>query len=415
MLDSLKLTHTGPADEFSMTFRPRLNLITGDNGLGKSFFLDVAWWVLTRTWAREPVVPHLPPAVPVIKAKFDRTAPGSQELESRFDREQDRWSQSKGRPPKPGLVLYAQVDGGFSVWDPERNYWKKESPERPPAYLFTPSEVWEGNHYCEGLIRDWASWQREESESFNLLKGVLKVLAPSMDEPLYPGELRKIALDDPKRYPTLVMPYGQEVPVIHASAGIRRIIALAYLLVWAWQEHREVCALKGVQPAKEVIFLIDEVEAHLHPQWQRRILSALLEVMSVLTGGHDISVQMVTATHSPLVLASTEPFFDQEKDGLFLLAQRDEKVVLDPQVWTKQGDVLNWLVSDSFGLHQGRSVEAERAIEAAEAWMRGEDSALPGQLNNERAIHDALLRLLPGHDPFWPRWVIVREQQGKGS
>jgi hypothetical protein len=190
---------------------------------------------------------------------------------------------------------------------------------------------------------------------------------------------------------------------------------LAYLLVWAWQEHREACALKGVQPAKEVIFLIDEVEAHLHPQWQRRILSALLEVMSVLTGGHDISVQMVTATHSPLVLASTEPFFDEEKDGLFLLAQRDEKVVLDPQAWTKQGDVLNWLVSDSFGLHQGRSVEAERAIEAAEAWMRGEDSALPDQLNNERAIHDALLRLLPGHDPFWPRWVIVREQQGKGS
>lgn len=30
---------------------PRLNLITGDNGLGKSFLLDVAWRALTRTWA----------------------------------------------------------------------------------------------------------------------------------------------------------------------------------------------------------------------------------------------------------------------------------------------------------------------------------------------------------------------------
>ncbi len=413
MLKSLKLTHTGPADELSITFRPRLNLVTGDNGLGKSFLLDVAWWVLTRTWARELVVPHLPPAVPVIEAKFDRTTSGSHELTSCFDREKDRWPLSRGRPPKPGLVLYAQVDGGFSVWDPERNYRKKENPERLPAYLFTPNEVWSGNQYCEGLIRDWASWQREESESYELLKGVLTVLAPSPEEPLYPGKLRKITLDDPKRYPTLVMSYGQEVPVIHASAGIRRIIALAYLLVWAWQEHREACLLKGVPPAKEVIFLIDEVEAHLHPQWQRRMLSALLEVMSVLTGGHDISVQMVTATHSPLILASTEPFFDDEKDGLFLLVQRDAQVVLEHQAWSKQGDVLNWLVSDSFGLHQGRSVEAERAIEAAEAWMRGEYSALPEQLGNEQAIHKELLRLLPGHDTFWPRWVIAREQQGE--
>ena len=27
-----------------MELAPRLNLITGDNGLGKSFLLDVAWW-----------------------------------------------------------------------------------------------------------------------------------------------------------------------------------------------------------------------------------------------------------------------------------------------------------------------------------------------------------------------------------
>ena len=27
-------------------------LLTGDNGLGKSFVLDIAWWALTRTWSR---------------------------------------------------------------------------------------------------------------------------------------------------------------------------------------------------------------------------------------------------------------------------------------------------------------------------------------------------------------------------
>lgn len=30
-----------------------MTLITGDNGLGKSFLLDVAWWALTRRWPQE--------------------------------------------------------------------------------------------------------------------------------------------------------------------------------------------------------------------------------------------------------------------------------------------------------------------------------------------------------------------------
>lgn len=37
------------------------------------------------------------------------------------------------------------------------------------------------------------------------------------------------------------------------------------------------------------------------------------------------------------------------------------------ELWAKQGDVVNWLVSDAFGLRQARSIDAERAIEAAEA------------------------------------------------
>ena len=127
----------------------------------------------------------------------------------------------------------------------------------------------------------------------------------------------QISIDDSRKYPTLKMGYGQDVPVVHASAGMRRIIALAYLLVWAWQEHIEASKMLGNLPSNEIIFLIDEIEAHLHPQWQRSILPALLEVMAELTGHHDVRVQLIAATHSPLVLASAEPLFDMEKDAWF--------------------------------------------------------------------------------------------------
>ncbi len=53
MLEYLRLKNTGPAHEMEIEFAPRLNLLTGDNGLGKSFLLDTAWWALTRRWPRE--------------------------------------------------------------------------------------------------------------------------------------------------------------------------------------------------------------------------------------------------------------------------------------------------------------------------------------------------------------------------
>ena len=40
MLEYLKLENVGPAPRMEIEFAPRVNLITGDNGLGKSFLLD---------------------------------------------------------------------------------------------------------------------------------------------------------------------------------------------------------------------------------------------------------------------------------------------------------------------------------------------------------------------------------------
>lgn len=95
---------------------------------------------------------------------------------------------------------------------------------------------------------------------------------------------------------------------------MRRIAALAYLLVWTWREHQLACERFRVSPAREVVFLIDEMECHLHPQWQRRIVPALLNVMEALSGARGVPVQLLAATHSPLVLASVEPSFDPHKD-----------------------------------------------------------------------------------------------------
>ncbi len=147
--------------------------------------------------------------------------------------------------PKQGLAFYAMADGSFAVWDAARNRSSRlsSSSTRPPAYVFSPKQIWDGlqrddgTWLCNGLIRDWASWQKEKGIAFTNLCAVLKALSPSAEEQFKPGELTRISLDDARDMPTITMPYGTDVPVLHASSGIRRILSLAYFLVWCWDEH----------------------------------------------------------------------------------------------------------------------------------------------------------------------------------
>lgn len=421
MLKFLHLHGVGPARELGpINFTPRLNFITGNNGLGKSFFLDIAWWALTRTWSRNSAAePNVGVGEAVIEYGYTKTTPGEIREKSVFRRDTQIWPVKHGRPAIPGIVIYAGVDGSFSAWDPARNYWNDQGTlgvERPRSFDFSPSEVWDGLtsasgvRYCNGLVHDWVLWQRGRDPAFGELTSVLRALSPSPEEKLEPGEPVRLGLDV-KDQPSLRMPYGQDVALIHASAAMRRIVALAYLLVWTWREHQIAAQKTGLTPAREIIFLLDEVECHLHPKWQRQIVPALLRVMQALTNSN-VPVQLIAATHSPLVLASVEPFFDENTDSVFSLKLIDGQAVVEPEVWAKQGDVVNWLVSDAFGLQQARSVEAERAIEAAEAWMRGDLGALPRGLETREAIQTALSKALPGGDHFWPRWYVHEELHG---
>ncbi len=419
MLNSVSLENVGPADKLGpVDFAPRVNFITGDNGLGKSFLLDIGWWALTRNWARDVM------AVPrdggrkkaKISYSYSKRTSGDFEDSLEFNKSQQIWPTKPGRPPIPGVVVYAGVDGGFSVWDPSRNYWtdKDTSLLRPASFDFSSQEVWnglrgeDGTLYCKGLIQDWVLWQQSQSENFSDLEKVLASLSPSDHEPITPGKPVRFGIDATD-YPSLRMPYGETVALIHASAGMKRICALAYLLVWTWNEHIEASRRLGRQPAKEVIFLVDEIECHLHPQWQRRIVPALLSVMMSLTKKR-VPVQLIIATHSPLVLASTEVIFDEDKDKILTLSLNGSKVRIEENTASIQGSVSNWLVSEAFGLRQARSIEAEEAIEVAEKWMRGERTELPHNLNTQKKIHDALLASLRGGDDFWPRWIVKTGQ-----
>lgn len=423
MLNHLKLTHVGPAPSMELTFGQRLNLITGDNGLGKSFLLDIAWWAMTRKWPSE-INPRLTSGKKARPSSDKQATIGfsfagksrAEEYVSNYLPRDEAWTGRPGRPANPGLVFYAMADGSFAVWDPARNYWRTQEgvdvQDRIPAYVFSPADVWDGllgkdgKPLCLGLVMDWAGWQKEKSSAFKSLQAVLKAMSPSDKERLTAGDLTRVSLDDARDIPTIRMPYGQDVAVVHASAGMRRVLALAYLLVWTWEEHLKAAKLLREEPTNQVVFLIDEVESHLHPQWQRQIIPALLAVAQTLI--KNAEVQVITATHSPLVMASVEPLFNAEKDAWFDIDLERKKVILRQREFEKHGSAANWLLSEAFDLQSGRAVAYEDLVKKAAALLEQED---PGA-NRIHAMNAKLVEALSPTDDFLFNWRYVCKKKG---
>jgi hypothetical protein len=405
----LTLSHVGPAKSFKYEPTPRLNLLTGDNSLGKTFLLECAWWALTGEWLDRVAAPSTNAKRGSTRIEFELATGTAASVKGRstYDWDKHSWEDSR-RNTHPGLAIYARFDGSFAVWDPERRGGDSQGAPTSAGLTLSRSEIWDGKFVpqrdrtlwlCNGLIRDWVTWQtggERYRELWTALETCLNELSPSPTELLRPGAPVRMPFDA-REMPTVAMPYG-EIPVVHASAGVQRIIAMAYVLVWAWHEHVAFAGIAQRKPQRRIAFLIDEVEAHLHPRWQRVIVPAIVGAVSRLS--QEASIQAHVATHSPMVLASAEPLFDAEQDSLHHLKLEDRNVILEQLPFVRRGRVDMWLTSPVFGLAQARSVAAESAIASAIDLQQGMDPSS----EDIAQLHKHLVRVLAPDDGFWPRW-----------
>lgn len=408
----LELRGVGPCRVLAFSPAERLSIITGDNGLGKTFLLECAWWSLTGHWAENPAFPRLDAGrnEPGITFEIAGKKRKAERTTIRYDWNAHSWPAPRDRPTIPGLIVYARVDGSFAVWDPIRHsidVAAAKPVEKPGLFLFTRDQVLRGlEGRIEGLLRDWVRWQHApERTVFDTFQTVLGKLSPPEMKPLEPGNAVRLPLEA-REIPTLAHTYG-DVPFTQESAGIRRAATIAYLLVWAWNEHKINAALAKRPPQQKMVILIDEMEAHLHPKWQRAVLPALLEVAGTLS--RQVEPQMIVATHSPLVLASVEASFSDASDKLFHLELTpDGGVKFSELPFVRYGRIDAWLTSDIFALRQARSREGEQAVERARSLMA---TRQPNR-DDLVAVNRELAKSLADDDEFWPRWGYFMERCG---
>jgi len=402
ILSLLEMDGIGPVTPLLFEPASRLNIITGDNGLGKTFILETAWWALTGTWAGIAAYPNRQHSK-VPKIKYSIAGKNGGKVQSvTYSQKENAWSQPDKRSTISGLVVYARVDGSFAVWDPAAVEGNLDN----GAVIFDKSDVWDGNYRIEGLVRDWTKWQdKPEKYPFNIFEKVIAKMSPPEMATLRTGQPVRI-LGDRREIPTLVHTYG-DVPIVHESAGIKRIITLAYLIVWVWNEHKIISSQFGKKMEKRMVILIDELEAHLHPKWQRAILPALLDVAKILSA--DLELQLIVASHSPLVLASSEAVFNIETDKLFHLeTKQNGKISFKNLDFVKYGHINSWLESDVFDLKEARSNDSQIVLRRAIEIQKKENASV----DEIREITNDLLEVLSTEDKFWNRWIFYAKKHG---
>jgi predicted ATPase len=338
----LTLQYPGREQESPPTL-PNVNLLLGDNGSGKTTVLKgIALAVLARVLEGSGYVPYQ-----LTRHEAGGLPSGSAQAEVDLVLDVQDFTVDIFRYPEPLLI---SAKSGIRVKkigdleqlellekDSELEYWKKVYEEESAAFLLVGygSTRWSqgddetfhsprkrrilrfrrvaGLFDEQILLTPLASWlpdlQRQKPGRFLEIRGLINDLLPEGT-----SFLEEIGKDE-----YLFEHCGIAVPFGALSDGYRAyldwVTDLLYHMNLGCPRDKKLQDLQGV-------VLVDEIDLHLHPAWQRQVVPTLSKALP--------NLQFVLSTHSPIVAGtlSAKNIFVLEMDdsGASTVRQLEESI-----------------------------------------------------------------------------------------
>lgn len=186
-------------------------------------------------------------------------------------------------------------------------------------------------------------FQKRAQERRDRIKEILINLLPDVEEIRF-AQLSEKTLRPGVEFKT---PYGW-VSIKELGLGYKTMIACMVDFASRMFERYPDSANPLAEPA---IVLVDEIDLHLHPKWQRSIMTYLSGIFP--------NTQFIATAHSPLVVqAATDA-------NLALLKREGDHIIIDNNVRSIRGwRVDQVLTSDLFGLESARPPDMDAALAA---------------------------------------------------
>lgn len=240
--------------------------------------------------------------------------------------------------------------------------------------LDSTTNIW----FFLNIIKTETLWELQENKKSVILSMVYKAIfncVPDCKEIKYDVKQDKLIITQAN---------DEKIPFTSLSDGVRNVLSMVMEL--ALRCYLLNPALGEDAPSQTPgIVMIDEIDLHLHPEWQLHILNDLMNVFN--------QIQFIISTHAPLVLSSL-------KEGeIFSIA--DKKVYNFPNQYKRRpeqilGDMSSKLADDEIekNLAEYRLLieEGKGKSEEALALRRNIESSL-GANHEELQRTDIMLQL----------------------
>lgn len=254
------------------------------------------------------------------------------------------------------------------------------SPGRPPRFATLFKE--------DATLGEGQSWLKElqfkSLEMKDKERGLLKDVLELLDADFLRHGLRVERVDSEGLW--LRNDQGMVLPLSDMSDGYRSSLALLIDIMRHLSEVYPGLPLvvreddRLYVPHRGVV-LIDEVDAHLHPAWQRQ--------MGFWLKDHFPNIQFIVTSHSAFVCQAADDL------GVYALSSEEGdsgQARLDQSEWQKiiAGTVNDILTSRAFQLTQTRS---PKAVEARKEWSKLRAKQMRFELNGDESARMKQLQL----------------------
>lgn len=393
-IDRLDIKNFKRFANYSLEFHPQLTLLIGDNGTGKTTLLD-ALAVAAGVWLVNPpdstlsqskrnilateirlealevagitqFVEQKPVAIEAIGYIGDRIYQWCRKININGS----RTSNADAKEVIDRIShLFQQEQVGSAIWFPVIAYygagraWLPSNAGRKTAKLEREiSRRWDAFYDCfEERIRlsDLQTWFQKEAiaslnlggkmrPSYEVVKWAILRCIPGADDLWFDGDRAEIVISLER----------QPIPFSNLSAGQKMMVALIADIAIKVVNQNTKFLTEIVDPDPQILppilqqtsglVLIDEIDVHLHPKWQRRVVHDLTTTFP--------SIQFVCTTHSPQVIGQIEP-----ESLRILYEDRNQKI---RTITPKQGLGMDssWILQNLMNA-SARDMKIERDLE----------------------------------------------------
>lgn len=381
-LQRVELKNIGPFEKLELDLKPSWNILLGDNGCGKSTILRAIALGLCGPDSRVAAL-----GGNLLRFKQKK---GSVALTIDGETYKTVLKRESGRVRVESPKRYTPLESGdwLALGFPALRGISKRDPTEPSIEVETRAPVADDllpllSGEVDTRLDDFKQWiynayHRSSSGGQEELDKIFSFL-----ESVVPGINLSFAGIDKETLKILVRTDDGDVPIDQLSQGTASIISVAGNLL---QRLMAVFKDRSDHTRQPALAIVDEIGSHMHPSWQYSLASLMERNFE--------NLQIIGATHSPLVLGSIE-------DGTIFRMKRADGGGIDVQPTEKP--LYGWLAEDIYefmGLEETRAEGFRVRLNTFKQLdeMRVNGSATQNQLDQLDQIRKDL-GSLPGEDP----------------